>query len=90
MLASNAEAMAMLDEALTRPAGGENNPDGLNQHQQVVTVDNVHIDHKHPEVPTRPAGNSRDRAIRKLRKDAPELLQQVIAGVKSAHAEAVK
>jgi len=38
----------------------------------------------------RPAGNSQARALRRLRKDAPELHAEVIAGRLSAHAAMVK
>jgi hypothetical protein len=38
----------------------------------------------------RPAGNSRDAAIRRLRKDRPDLLEKVIAGQLSAHAAAIE
>lgn len=37
-----------------------------------------------------PQGNAKDRALRKLRKDAPELLDEVLAGNLSAHAAMVK
>lgn len=38
----------------------------------------------------RPAGTTRDRALRKLRKDAPELHADVLAGRLTAHAAMVK
>ncbi len=38
-----------------------------------IKVDNVHID-------TRPTGNDRQRALRKLRKDSPTLHAEVLAG----------
>jgi len=38
----------------------------------------------------RPAGTAKDRALRKLRTDAPELHAQVLAGKLSAHAAMVK
>jgi hypothetical protein len=37
-----------------------------------------------------PAGNAKDRALRKLRKDAPELHAEVLAGRLSAHRAMVK
>ena len=48
------------------------------QGERTDLVHNVH------EV-ERPAGNSRDRALRKLRTDAPELHAEVLAGRLSAH-----
>lgn len=84
------EAMNMLDEALSRPDGGANNPDGCKgKPDEVITVDNIHGDST-SAAPTRPTGTSRQAALRRLRKDAPELLAQVIAGVKSAHAAMVE
>lgn len=47
-------------------------------------VDNVH------NSKGRPSGNSQARALRRLRKDAPELHAEVIAGRLSAHAAMVK
>jgi hypothetical protein len=41
-------------------------------------IDNVQLD------PT-PTGNSRDAALRRLRKDRPDLHKEVIAGKKTAH-----
>lgn len=41
-------------------------------------------------VTSQPAGNQRDKALRKLRKDAPELHEQVLAGSLTAHAAMVK
>lgn len=38
----------------------------------------------------RPSGTTKDRALRKLRKDAPELHAEVLAGRLSAHAAMVK
>jgi hypothetical protein len=46
--------------------------------------------HAGNNVPGRPEGNSRDKALRKLRKDAPELHAEVLAGRLSAHAAMVK
>lgn len=50
-------------------------------HVHSPDVDIVHV---------RPDGNSRDRALRKLRTDAPELHAEVLAGRLSAHAAMVK
>ena len=50
-------------------------------HVHSPDVDIVHV---------RPDGNSRDRALRKLRADAPNLHAEVLAGRLSAHAAMVK
>ena len=61
------EAQTAIDSALQRPGG---NPNGNNQHtKEVGTVDNIH-----GSSIERPTGTSRAAAIRRLRKDAPELL----------------
>ena len=49
----------------------------------------IHIDGVN-NVNARPQGNSRDRALRRLRKDRPDLLQQVIAKELTAHSAMVK
>jgi len=49
--------------------------------------------HVHPDgnnVPVRPEGNTRTKALRRLRKDAPELHAEVLAGTLSAHGAMVK
>lgn len=50
-------------------------------HASTSDVDIVHV---------RPDGNSRDRALRKLRTDAPSLHSEVLAGRLSAHAAMVQ
>lgn len=50
-------------------------------HVHAPDVDNVNV---------RPDGNSRDRALRKLRADAPSLHTEVLAGRLSAHAAMVQ
>ncbi len=64
----------LLDQALQRPA---------HLHAGGSDVDIVHIT-------PRPDGNRSDRALRKLRKDAPELHAEVLAGRLSAHAAMVQ
>lgn len=49
------------------------------QGERTDLVDNIH------EVSARPDGTSRDRALRKLRADAPELHAEVLAGNLTAH-----
>lgn len=55
------------------------NPVGTNQH-----VDIIHT------LPDRPDGTSRDRALRKLRTDAPGLHAEVLAGNLTAHGAMVQ
>lgn len=50
------------------------------QGERTDLVDNVH------EVGSRPTGNDRQRALRKLRKDSPVLHAEVLAGKLSPHA----
>jgi hypothetical protein len=63
------EALSLFDQAVQRPVGA-------NQHSE--GDDNVHTQE-------RPTGNSRERALRKLRRDAPELHALVLAGEVSPH-----
>jgi hypothetical protein len=62
-----------LDEALQRKPGGNNNPNGIGGKSgktidpQIVNVDNVHSDNE------RPSGNSESAALRRLRKERPDL-----------------
>jgi len=73
------EAIKAIDQAIQKKPGG-----GKNQHtMQKCFVDNIHE-------AERPTGTSRDAAIRRLRKDRPDLLEKVIAGQLSAHAAALE
>lgn len=64
----------LLDRAVRRPVGS-------NQHTE--PVDNINkLD--------RPSGTSKTQALRKLRKDAPELHEQVVSGRLTAHAAMVE
>jgi hypothetical protein len=74
----DAEALEAIDRATKREPGDWNtHPDPS------VIVNNVNGNE-------RPVGNSRDAAIRRLRKDRPDLLEKVIAGQLSAHAAAIE
>lgn len=53
-------------------------------HRPEKTVDNVHSSEE------RPTGNTEQAAIRRLRKDRPDLHKKVIAGKMSAHAAMVE
>lgn len=67
-----------LDAALQRPPGG----DKRSESYQETIVDNIHID--------RPTGTSESAALRRLRKDRPDLHAQVLANELSAHAAAIQ
>jgi hypothetical protein len=71
--AADPVTLDLLDKAVQRPAGS-------NQHTQLV--DNVN-DH------SRPTGNATEAALRRLRKDRPDLHGKVLEGKVSAHAAMV-
>ena len=66
-------ARDLLDAAVQRQHGGGRKSDRIN-------VDNVNVE--------RPTGNSESAALRRLRKDRPDLHAQVLDGELSAHAAA--
>ncbi|MGH3517346.1 MAG: hypothetical protein ACRDQ7_08010 [Haloechinothrix sp.] len=68
-----------LDRELQNPVGGSN--------KVVLNVDNINIEN---DQRIRPRGTSKDHALRRLRKDAPELHADVLAGNLSAHAAMVR
>jgi hypothetical protein len=75
----HADALDVIDKALQRKPGG-----GKNQHTKGECLfDNI----KQAEAPT---GTSKDYALRRLRKDRPDLHGEVLEGVKSAHAAMVE
>jgi hypothetical protein len=79
------KTLDLFDREVKRPDGGNNNPDGRNQHQE-VTVDNVHGDLPDDvETPGRPHGNSKQAALRRLRDQRPDLHAEVLAGEMSPH-----
>ncbi|HEY9372567.1 hypothetical protein [Streptomyces sp.] len=78
IVSDDPEALDLLDQALQNPVGGSQKIN-LN-----VDVMNNESDHG------RPAGTSKEYALRRLRKDAPELHAEVLAGHLSAHAAMVK
>ena len=84
--AAAAQATDAADVASDRPAGGNNNPTGRNQYsteEAEDNVDNIHVDQ-------RPSGTSESAALRRLRKDRPDLHAQVLSGEVSAHAASVE
>lgn len=70
------KALDAIDRVTQRPDGGANN----------ITVDNIHGEHV---LETRPDGTSKAAALRRLRKDRPDLHAEVLAGNLSAHAAMV-
>jgi hypothetical protein len=60
---------------------GKGNESGNNQHT-IGTVDNVNNSTDSKE---RPTGNSRAAALRRLRKDRPDLHEQVLKGEKTTN-----
>lgn len=65
------EALDLLDQVAQQPAGGDRRSDDFKR--DIVTLD------------PNPRGNSESGALRRLRKDAPELHAEVLAGHMSAH-----
>ena len=80
IVADDTEALDLLDQALQNPPGGSS--------KIVLTVDNINNENDLGAL--RRTGTSKDYALRKLRKDAPELHAEVLAGRLSAHAAMVK
>lgn len=77
VVARDVEALDALDQAMKREPGGD-----TRSTKAQTNVYNVHNE--------RPAGNAEARALRKLRKDAPELHREVLKGNLSAHAAMVQ
>lgn len=68
------EALSIIERETKRPHGGDR--------KLVIKIDNVQLDN--------PTGNTAERALRKLRTDAPELHRQVIDGSISPHAAMIE
>lgn len=66
------EVLDLIDRETARGDGGDH------RSSRAITVDNVNGGH-------RPTGNAREQALRRLRKDAPALHAQVLAGKKTCH-----
>ena len=83
LLRGDREVEVLWDKEMQRQRG---NPTGANQHN------GGNLDNIKESAPTSgwPDGTSRDSALRRLRKDAPELLERVVAGELSPHAAMVK
>ena len=78
----DAQVLDMIDELLQRPAGGQ--PGNQNAKGEEKTIcDNV-PGRSSPE-PLAPTGNSREKGLRRRRKDRPDLHARVLAGELSVH-----
>lgn len=75
MVAEDAEALSLLDAAVQRP-----------NHRPLSSDNSTTYDDSDPNM----RGTSKDYALRKLRTDAPELHERVLAGSLSAHAAMVE
>lgn len=79
LIRDDPEALSLFDQAVQGKPG---NPSGANQYQS-GTVDNIHDS-------TRPTGTSAQAALRRLRKNRPDLLKRVEAGELSAHSAMIE
>lgn len=79
VISDDPEALDLLDRALQNPVGGS---DKIRLNEDIIHDENDHVE--------RPSGTGRDRALRKLRADAPELHAEVLAGKLTAHAAMVR
>lgn len=71
-VSADTEAIDMLDRALQNPNGGDR------KSQSRTRIDNVNTG--------RATGNTKDAALRRLRRDRPDLHAQVLANTLTAHA----
>jgi hypothetical protein len=78
------DILGLIDQEIQRPAGGANNPYGRagKPYEVEINVDNINVDSTNQ----RPDGTSRQAALRRLRKDRPDLLERVTGGELSPHA----
>jgi hypothetical protein len=76
VVADDPTTLDLLDRAMQRPPGGDQ------RSKDRTTVDNINS--------ARPDGTAKAAALRKLRKDAPELHAKVLANEMSAHVAMVK
>jgi hypothetical protein len=73
------KALDAIDRACKREPGG----DQRSEQAKAIIVDNINIE-------SRPDGTSREAGLRRLRKDRPDLHEQVLEGKKSVHAACVE
>jgi hypothetical protein len=76
LITHDVELLEMFDVEVQGSHGGDRRSEATN-------VDNIHVEE-------RPSGTSRQAAVRRLRKDRPDLLEKVRAGELSAHAAAIE
>lgn len=84
------EAILMISQAETGTRGGNNNPNGLGgksgkMDRDIVNVNNINIDNDRSTM-----GTATTYTMRRLAKDAPELLTNVLSGEMTANAAAIK
>lgn len=77
IVSADPEATDLLDQALQNRHGGDR------RSGDAIKLDNIQLD-------PAPSGTSREAGLRRLRKDAPELHAEVLAGRLSAHAAMVR
>ncbi|MGW1034320.1 hypothetical protein ACWD4Z_19285 [Streptomyces antibioticus] len=80
IVGSDTEALDLLDRAVQGQHGGDRRTEDAQIKRDVITL----------ESGSTRRGTSRDGALRRLRKDAPELHAEVLAGRLSAHAAMVQ
>ena len=80
------EAQQLIQSELKRGPGGNNNPLGNNQHtKKEDNFDNIQVDQTKA-----PTGTSRAAGLRRLEKDRPDLLADVIAGNKAVNSAMIE
>ena len=92
VVADDPEAADLLDQALQNPKGQAGHVNRSSD-RSMANVDIVNVIHSGTSISAgqpRPTGNARDVALRRLRKDLPELHAKVVAGKLSAHAAMVQ
>jgi hypothetical protein len=92
MCADNPRVLDALDQVSQREPGGANNPEGFGgksgkePEEPIVNDNNVNNDNDR----TSPVGNSTDYALRRLRKDRPDLHTRVLNEDLTPHAAMIE
>lgn len=87
LCADDPEAAALLEKELTVEPGGNNNPEGIGgKSHKIVIVDIINNDNGRDS----PTGTNAAYALRRLRKDAPEVYEEVSRGALTPHAGMIK
>ena len=91
------EVEVLLDKITNKRPGGVNNPSGIggwsnktDDDSVLVNIDIVNIDKNCKQSESNTGGNSRQYALRRLRKTRPDLLERVVANELSPHAAMVE